>query len=68
MWLLNQKKMTEQKIERIKELNSQALGSYNIDNDDIDELLEEVDDEATLDEIIVAMENLNVNLFKVALY
>jgi len=60
--------MKEQKIERIKELNSQALGSYNIDNDDIDELLEEVDDEATLDEIIVAMENLNVNLFKVALY
>jgi len=68
MWLLNQKKMKEQKIERIKELNSQALGSYNIDNDDIDELLAEVDDEATLDEIIVAMENLNVNLFKVALY
>ena len=60
--------MKEQKIERIKELNSQALGSYNIDNDDIDELLAEVDDEATLDEIIVAMENLNVNLFKVALY
>ena len=60
--------MKEQKVERIKELNSQALGSYNIDNDDIDELLEEVDDEATLDEIIVAMENLNVNLFKVALY
>tara|TARA_R110002020_G_scaffold453883_1_gene669097 strand:- start:90 stop:272 length:183 start_codon:yes stop_codon:yes gene_type:complete len=60
--------MKEQKIERIKELNSQALDSYNIDNDDIDELLEEVDDEATLDEIIVAMENLNVNLFKVALY
>jgi len=60
--------MKEQKIERIKELNSQALGSYNIDNDDIDELLEEVDDEATLDEIILAMETLNVSLFQVLLY
>ncbi len=60
--------MKEQKIERIKELNSQALGSYNIDNDDIDELLEEVDDEATLDEIISAMETLNVSLFQVLLY
>ncbi len=60
--------MKEQKIERIKELNSQALGFYNIDNDDIDELLEEVDDEATLDEIILAMETLNVSLFQVLLY
>jgi len=59
--------MNEQKIERIKELNSEALGSYNIDSDDIDELLEEVDED-TLDEIISAMKNLNVNLFKVALY
>ena len=59
--------MSEAKIERIKELNAEALGSYNIDNDDIDELLEEVDED-TLDEIISAMKNLNVNLFKVALY
>lgn len=59
--------MNEQKIERIKELNSEALGSYNIDNDDIEELLKEVD-EATLDEIISAMQSLNINLFKVALY
>ena len=59
--------MNEQKIERIKELNSEALGSYNIHNDDIDELLKEVD-EATLDEIISAMQSLNINLFKVALY
>ena len=60
--------MKEQKIERIKELNSQALGFYNIDNDDIDEFLEEVDDEATLDEIILAMETLNVSLFQVLSY
>ena len=60
--------MKEQKIERIKELNSQALGSYNIDNDDIDELLEEVDDEATLDETISAMETLNASLFQVSSY
>jgi len=59
--------MSEAKIERIKELNAEALGSYNIDSDDIDELLEEVDED-TLDEIISAMENLNVNLFKVAFY
>ena len=59
--------MNEAKIERIKELNAEALGSYNIDSDDIDELLEEVDED-TLDEIISAMKNLNVNLFKVALY
>ncbi len=59
--------MSEAKIERIKELNAEALGSYNIDSDDIDELLEEVDED-TLDEIISAMKNLNVNLFKVALY
>ena len=59
--------MNEAKIERIKELNAEALGSYNIDSDDIDELLEEVDED-TLDEIISAMKNLNVNLFKVAFY
>ena len=60
--------INRQKIERIKELLAESLGSYNIDNDDIDELLEEIDDESTLDEIISAMESLNINLFKVAFY
>ena len=56
----------EEKIERIKELNSESLNSYNIDDHNIDELLEEVDDEEILDEIISAMETLNVNLFQIS--
>ena len=59
--------MSEEKIERIKELNNEALGSYNIDNEDIDILLEGVD-EATLDETISAMETLNASLFQVSSY
>ncbi len=57
--------MKAEKIERIKELNDESLNSYNIDDYNMDELLEDVDDEDTLDEIISAMETLNVNLFQV---
>ena len=56
----------EEKIERIKELNAESLNSYNIDDYNIDELLAEVDDENILDEIISAMETLNINLFQVS--
>ena len=58
--------MSKEKIERIKELNNESLNSYNIDDHNINELLEDVDDEDTLDEIISAMETLNVNLFQVS--
>ncbi len=58
--------MKAEKIERIKELNDESLNSYNIDDHNMDELLEDVDDEDTLDEIISAMETLNVNLFQVS--
>lgn len=58
--------MKAEKIERIKELNDESLNFYNIDDHNIDELLEDVDDEDTLDEIISAMETLNVNLFQVS--
>ena len=57
--------MKAEKIERIKELNDESLNSYNIDDYNIDELLEDVDED-TLDEIISAMETLNVNLFQVS--
>ena len=58
--------MKEEKIDRIKELNSKSLNCYNIDDHNINELLEEVNDEETLDEIISAMETLNVSLFQVS--
>ena len=56
----------EEKIERIKELNAESLNSYNIDDHNIDELLEDVQDEWVLDDIISAMETLNINLFQVS--
>jgi hypothetical protein len=59
--------MKKEKIDRIKELNDESLNYYNIDDYNIDELLEEVDNEEDLDEIISAMETLNVKLFQVSI-
>ena len=59
--------MKKEKIDRIKELNSESLNFYNIDDYNIDELLEDVDDEETLDKIISAMETLNVSLFQTSI-